>query len=180
MADFCLEETIALLEKFPQTLDALLRGLPQSWLTEGDGQGSWNASEIVAHLVDSERHNWIPRARLILDVGEAHTFEVFERGGHVREAVGKSFGQVLDEFARLRAENLAELRKLDLKPEDFGRRGAHPAFGAVTLGNLLATWVVHDQTHLHQLSRVLAGRYREAVGPWAAYLGVLKCDAHGG
>ena len=98
--------------------------------------------------------------------------------GQVRESQSKSLGQLLDEFARVRSQNLDELRALNLQPSDLERRGRHPALGVVTLGQLISTWVVHDLTHLHQISRVMAHQYREAVGPWRAYLGVLRCDGH--
>jgi len=115
---------------------------------------------------------------MILQSGEAQTFEPFDRWGHVRESQGKSLGQLLEEFGGLRLENLIELRALNLRQEDLERRGRHPALGIVTLSELLATWAAHDLTHLHQISRVMAHQYREAVGPWSAYLGVLRCAGH--
>jgi len=180
MADFNLDQTVALLERFPASLDALLRGLPDVWTANNAGGESWTPVEIVAHLIDSERQNWIPRAKIILEQGEAGVFPVFDRCGHEREAQGKTLDQLLDEFSRIRKETLAALRELHLKPADLEKRGRHPAFGTVTLTELLSTWAVHDMTHLHQLSRTLAYQYREAVGPWSAYLGVLKCSSHGG
>jgi hypothetical protein len=84
----------------------------------------------------------------------------------------------LDDFARLRAANLDELRTWNLQPNDLERRGRHPSLGVVTLSGLLATWAAHDLTHLHQISRVMAYQYRETVGPWSQYLGVLKCSGH--
>ncbi|MGB9435355.1 MAG: DinB family protein, partial [Candidatus Acidiferrum sp.] len=102
----------------------------------------------------------------------------FDRFGHVRESQGKSLGELLDEFARLRSENLRELRALNLTQTDLARRGRHPALGVVTLSELLATWAIHDLTHLHQISRIMAHQYREAVGPWSKYLGVLQCAGH--
>ena len=133
---------------------------------------------VVGHLIHGERTDWMPRARMVLQSGETQTFESFDRWGHVRESEGKSLGQLLDEFARLRAENLGELRAFNLRPEDLERRGRHPDLGAVILSELLATWAAHDLTHLHQISRVMTHQYREAVGPWSAYLGVLQCAGH--
>ena len=115
---------------------------------------------------------------MILQFGETKTFEPFDRHAKERENQGKSLAQLLDDFARLRAENLNQLRALNLQAADFDRRGLHPALGVVTLAQLLATWAVHDLTHLHQISRVMAHQYREAVGPWSAYLGVLHCSGH--
>ena len=111
-------------------------------------------------------------------MAETRPFEPFDRMGFVRDSQGKSLAMLLDEFARLRSENLNELRALDLQPEDLDRRGRHPALGEVTLSQLLATWAAHDLTHLHQISRILAHQYREAVGPWSQYLGVLQCAGH--
>ncbi|HXH48066.1 MAG TPA: DinB family protein [Terriglobia bacterium] len=178
MTDFDLEHTISLLSRTPAILDALLRDLPDVWTRRNEGENTWNAVDIVAHLIQGERTDWMPRAKIVLQSGEARTFEPFDRLGYVKEREGKQLGQLLDEFSRLRKSNLAELRAMNLRPEDLALRGRHPAFGVVTLGQLLATWAAHDMTHLHQLSRVMAHQYREAVGPWAAYLGVLHCAGH--
>ncbi len=173
-----LQDTISLLTRTPAALNALLRDLPETWTLRNEGGNTWSPFDIVGHLAYAERADWIPRARMILEFGESRTFVPFDRLGQVRESQGKSLGQLLDEFARLRWENLGELRALNLRPEDLERRGRHPALGAVTLSQLLATWAGHDLTHLHQLSRVMAHQYRETVGPWSRYLGVLQCDGH--
>jgi DinB superfamily len=173
-----LQHTMSLLARTPAALDALLRDLPETWTFRNEGENTWSAFDIIGHLIHGERTDWMPRARIILQFGETQTFETFNRGGHVRESEGKSLGQLLDEFARLRSENLDELRALNLRQEDLALRGRHPALGAVTLSQLLATWAAHDLTHLHQISRVLAHHYRELVGFWSAYLGVMRCAGH--
>jgi hypothetical protein len=124
--------------------------------------------------------DWMPRARRILADGESVAFGAFDRWGHVRLVEGKSLEQLLDEFAARRAENLKELRGWNLTAADMERRGVHPALGAVTLGHLLSTWAAHDLNHLHQMTRVMARQYRDAVGPFVAFMGVMHCDAHGG
>jgi DinB superfamily len=173
-----LHHTIALLTHTPAALNALLRDLPEAWTLRNEGENTWSAFDIVGHLIHGERTDWMPRARMVLKFDETRAFEPFDREGHVRESEGKSIAQLLDEFARVRSENLGELRALNLQPEDLARRGRHPAFGAVTLSQLLATWAAHDLNHLHQISRVMAHQYRQAVGPWSAYLGVLQCAGH--
>jgi hypothetical protein len=173
-----LEHTIALLERTPAALDALLRNLPDDWTSANEGGNTWNALEVVGHLIHGERTDWLTRANRILESGESKPFDAFDRLGHRKESAGKSLGQLLDEFARVRAKSLQELQALNLQPKDLERRGMHPALGPCTLAQLLATWAVHDLTHLHQISRILAHQYVEAVGPWSAYLGVLHCDGH--
>ena len=173
-----LQNTISLLTRTPATLNALLRDLPETWTLRNEGDNTWSAFDVVGHLIHAERTDWISRARIVLQFGETQTFESFDRWGHVRESQGKSLGQLLDEFARLRSENLGELRALNLRQEDLELRGRHPALGVITLSGLLATWAAHDLTHLHQISRIMAYQYRDAVGPWNKYLGVLQCDGH--
>src|ERR1700679_1170690 len=172
------EDTLSLLARTPAALNALLRELPEIWTSRNEGENTWSAFDIVGHLIHGERTDWMPRAKLVLKFGETKTFESFDRWGHVREIQDKSLGQLLDEFAGLRSENLDELRALNLRQEDLERRGRHPSLGVVTLSELLATWAAHDLTHLHQISRVMAHQYQAAVGPWHAYLGVLKCGGH--
>lgn len=176
---FDLQQTIAILKRTPASLDAFLRDLPDAWTLRNEGGKSWSPFDIVGHLIHGERTDWMARTRIILQHGESRAFDPFDRLGQERESQGKSLRELLDEFARLRAENLDALRKLNLRPSDFERRGRHPALGVVTLSQLLSTWAVHDLTHLHQLSRVMAYQYREVVGPWSAYLGVLHCEGHG-
>jgi hypothetical protein len=178
LTEFKLDETIAVLTRTPAALDALLRGLPESWVLSNEGKDTWSAFDIVGHLIVGERTDWMPRVRVILEDGEARPFDPFDRLAQLKASQNKSLEQLLDDFARLRRENLAALQALDLRHEDMCRRGRHPALGVVTLAELLATWTVHDLTHLHQLSRVMAHRCRDAVGPWSAYLGVLQCSGH--
>jgi hypothetical protein len=173
-----LQHTIALLARTPATLDAFLRDLPDAWTLSNEGEDTWSAFEIVGHLIHGERTDWMPRTRLILQFDDTKPFVPFDRWGHRRESEGKTLGALLDEFARLRDENLSELRGLNLQESDLQRRGRHPALGVVTLSQLLATWAAHDLSHLHQLTRVMAHQYREAVGPWTAYLGVMQCAGH--
>jgi DinB superfamily len=173
-----LKDTVSLLSRTPPALNALLRDLPQTWTHRTEGENTMSAFDVVGHLVYAERADWIPRVKMVLELGETKAFEPFDRKGHLRECQGKSLGQLLDEFSRVRAENLEQLRRWNLGPEDMKKRGRHPAFGAVTLGQLLATWAAHDLTHLHQVSRIMAHQYREAVGPWSEYLGVMKCQGH--
>jgi hypothetical protein len=178
LTEFSLDEAIAVLTRTPATLDALLRGMPDIWVRRNEGTDTWSPFDIVGHLVVGERTDWMPRARIILEKGEARPFDPFDRFAQAKESQGKSLEQLLDEFALLRRENLAALRGMKLHPADLPRRGTHPALGGVTLSELLATWAVHDLTHVHQLSRVMAHQYRDAVGPWSAYLGVLHCTGH--
>jgi hypothetical protein len=159
-------------------VNALLRGLPDIWVRRNEGKDTWSAFDIVGHLIFGERTDWMPRLRIILENGEARPFDPFDRFGQRNESQDKSLEQLLDEFAGLRKQNLAALQALNLQPEDFRRRGRHPELGVVTLSELLATWAVHDLTHVHQLSRVMAHQYGDAVGPWNAYLGVLHCIGH--
>lgn len=188
MTEFRLSDTIAVLTRTPATLEALLRGLPDMWVRGNEGcsqngrsdeaNETWSAFDIVGHLIVGERTDWMPRARIILEHGEERPFDPFDRLAQAHESAGKSLEQLLDEFARLRKQNLVALESLNLQPADLTRRGKHPELGVVTLSQLLATWAVHDLTHLHQLVRVMAHQYRDAVGPWIAYLGVLHCTGH--
>jgi len=178
LTEFSLAETIAVLTRTPATLNALLRGLPDVWVHGNEGKDTWNAFDILGHLICGERTDWMPRVRIVLESGEAQTFDPFDRFAQEKESQGKSLEQLLDDFEALRAKNVAALEALNLRPEDLERRGKHPELGVVTLSELLATWAVHDLTHVHQLSRVMAHQYRDAVGPWKVYLGVLRCSGH--
>ncbi|MFN7924625.1 MAG: DinB family protein [Bryobacteraceae bacterium] len=177
--NFSLPDTILLLSSTPAALDALVRHMPETWTLRNEGNGTWTVSDVIAHLIHGERTDWLPRTRIILQFGEDRTFDPFDRSPQSEENQGKTLAQLLDDFARLRSENLEALRELNLSDRDLSRTGKHPHFGVVTLSQLLATWAVHDLTHLHQISRIMAHQYRQEVGPWSAYLGALACSGHG-
>ena len=174
-----LEVALMQLEKTPALLRAWLEGLPQSVLQTNEGGETWSAQEIVGHFIYGEQTDWIPRTNRILEHGDSRAFDPFDRNGYIDESRTKKLSDLLNEFSELRARNLAAIRELNLTEEKLSRTGKHPALGIVTLGELPASWVVHDMTHIHQLSRVIAGQYREKIGPWGEYMGVLKCNGHG-
>jgi hypothetical protein len=178
MTEHDLQNTIELLSRTPAALNALLRDMPETWTLRNEGDKTWSPFQVVGHLIHGERADWIPRAKMILEYGETKAFVPFDRRGMEREIHSKSLSQLLDEFARVRSQNLDELRGLNLRPQDLQRKGRHPDFGPVTLSQLLATWAAHDLTHLHQISRTMAHQYRESVGPWSVYLGVMSCAGH--
>lgn len=174
------DQTMALLGRTPAVLGTLLRELSAEWTESNEGDGTWSAKQVIAHLIHCERVDWLARAKRILEFGESKAFDPLDRAAHLKTNSDTPLPELLDEFARLRAANLEALRSMRLGPEELVLKGKHPALGSLTLAELLAAWTVHDMTHLHQVSRILAVQYREACGPFSAYLGVLKCDGHSG
>jgi hypothetical protein len=169
---FDVAEGCAILERTPTVLRAWLAGLPEPWVRANEGAETWSAFDIVGHLIDGEETDWIPRAKLILAQGAERRFTPFDRFRHLRDP--RNLDQRLDRFAALRAENVATLRGWSLTPAQLALTGEHPELGAVTLAQLLATWVAHDLDHLMQIARVMGRRYEHAVGPWTAYLRVVR------
>jgi hypothetical protein len=171
---FALDDAIAILARTPAAIDALLRGLPDAWLTANEGPGTWSPFDVVGHLIHGEETDWMPRARLILEHGSTRPFVKFDRFAQFEASAGKALHALLDEFADRRRRNLDDLAALGLSEGDLDRPGLHPEFGPVTLRQLLATWVAHDLDHVMQISRVLARQYADEVGPWHAYLRVIS------
>lgn len=168
-----LSEITAILSRTPATLRALLEDLPAPWLVASEGESTFSPRDIVGHLIHGEKTDWVPRIRLILASGEIQAFVPFDRFGF-RDAIRNTpTSALLGEFESLRASNLAFLQDLSLTTDHLSLKGAHPELGTVTLGQLLATWAVHDLNHIGQAVRVMARRYSTAVGPWKAYLGIL-------
>lgn len=170
---FCLASGTAILQRTPATLRALLHGLGEEWTSATEGPGTWSPFDVVGHLLHGERTDWIPRARIILEQGPSRRFAPYDREAMFHESQGKSLDQLLDEFEALRAANLDTLAGWRLTAAQLDLEGEHPAFGPVTLRQLLATWVAHDLGHLVQVARVMARQYRDAVGPWREYLSVM-------
>jgi len=168
-----LGEIVAVLARTPAGLKALLEGLPDTWVNATEGGETWSPYDVIGHLIHGERTDWIPRARHIL-AGEARPFDPFDRTAQFKESRGKSLGELLATFAELRRENVAALSGMNLKEDDLGRRGLHPELGEVTLGQLLATWVVHDLDHVAQIARTMAKAHADATGPWSVYLSILR------
>lgn len=171
---FTLDEGIAVLARTPGSLDALLRGLPDGWIAAHEGGETWSPFDVVGHLIHGERTDWMARVRRILESGERRAFDAFDRTAQFADSAGLTLDALLDQFASLRRDNLRELASLRLSDADLDRRGRHPAFGVVTLRQLLATWVAHDLDHVVQIARVMARQYTDEVGPWRAYLRVIS------
>lgn len=172
--EFVLGDAIQVLSRTPGILRGLLANLPAEWIAGNEGPQTWSPYDVVGHLIHGEKTDWIPRARQILHGPADVPFEPFDRLAQFREGQGESLGDLLTELENLRRENLRELASFGLSEADLDREGVHPAFGRVTLRQLLATWVCHDLSHLAQVARVMAKRYREAVGPWREYLSILN------
>jgi hypothetical protein len=170
---FDLTTGVPVLERTPRTLRAMLAGLPAEWTDATEGPDSWSPHVVVAHLVHADRTNWMVRARTIRDLGRARALPPFDPAGQLRDATGRPFPDLLDEFERVRADNLASLASWSVGRDELALTGEHPEFGVVTLRQLLATWVAHDLTHVAQIARVMAKQYRDAVGPWRAYLPIM-------
>jgi len=172
--NFNIKEAIEILERTPQTLEHFLFGLSEGWLDCHEGEGTWNTYEVIDHLIEGEKNNWIPRLEFILKVGESKTFLPFNRLSHFDHKSDKTIASKLLEFKNIRAQNITKLQKLNISEAQLELKGVHPDFGTVRLKELLSTWVVHDLTHISQIVRLMANRYRTDVGPWIEYLGVLK------
>jgi hypothetical protein len=171
---FALAEATAILTRTPPTLDAMLRGLPDGWINANEGDTTWSPYEVVGHLIHGEQTDWIPRAKIILEHGDARAFDKFDRFAQADASVGKTLDDLLDEFATLRQENLRALAALNISDADLDKPGRHPELGAVTLGQLLATWTAHDLDHVIQIARVIGRQYSDEVGPWRAYLRIIS------
>lgn len=172
--EYQLEEAKRVLQRTPATLNSLLRDLPDAWIVSNEGPDTWSPFDVVGHLIHGEETDWIPRAKMILADGENSSFVPFDRFAMFEKSKGKSMGELLETFERLRRENLRELEQMNLTPELLSKRGKHPELGIVTLSELLATWVVHDLGHIAQIVRVMSKQYGDAVGPWRAYLPILS------
>lgn len=170
--NFNLNEAIEVLERTPQTLEHFLTGLSDGWLKCNEGEGTWNVSEVIGHLIEGEKNNWIPRLEMILHHGESNPFPPFDREANIKS--DPSIDRKLAEFKAIRAQNITKLKELVLPELHLELTGTHPSFGQVKLRELISTWVVHDLTHIAQIVRVMAERYRADVGPWVQFLGILK------
>jgi hypothetical protein len=171
---FNLSKSIEVLSKTPATLNTMLHGLSDEWLYNNEGENTWSPYDIIGHLVHGEKTDWVVRAKIILSSAANKTFESFDRFAQINDSKGKSIQELLEEFSRLRSQNLQELETLHITESDFIKKGIHPELGEVSLQHLLATWTVHDLGHIAQIARVMAKQYATEVGPWQSYLGILK------
>lgn len=170
---FSLPHAISLLSRTPSALSAMLHGIDNAWARANEGPDTFSPFDVVGHLIDGEETDWIPRALLIRARDDA-PFAPYDRFRHRDRNVGRSLDSLLEEFARLRATNLELLQSWQLSDAELDLRGLHPTLGAVTLQQLLATWVVHDLGHVAQVTRVMAKHYRNDVGPWTRFLPILS------
>jgi DinB superfamily len=172
--DYRFDQALPVLRATPTTLRALLDGLPDEWIHANEGTGTWSPFDVVGHLIHGERTDWMPRVEHLLAHGEAVPFPLFDRDAMFEASRGATLPALLDTFTALRLDSLSRLDQLHLTDADLQRRGRHPEFGVVTLGQHLSTWVAHDLGHIAQIVRAMARQYETAVGPWRAYLSVLR------
>ena len=172
--DVSVTDVFAVLSRTPGAMRALLEGLPETWLRAREGENTFSPRDVIGHLIEGEKTDWVPRIRIILTHGANKAFEPFDRFAFRETSRDKSTKDLLEEFASLRSANLSYVESLSLTKERLSLRGLHPELGPVTLGQLLATWAVHDLNHIGQAVRVMSRQYDAAVGPWKAYLGILK------
>jgi hypothetical protein len=172
-----LNTAVPMLVRMPGVLRALLSGQPDEWTRGSEGPGTWTIREILVHLINGEKTDWIPRIRHILEFGASKPFPPFDRTAGFAEARDVPIDSLLADFTDARRKSVDVLTSMRLTTDDLSREGRHPEFGRVTLGQHLATWVAHDLTHTSQIVRVMASQYRDAVGPWAAYLRVVRPTA---
>jgi uncharacterized damage-inducible protein DinB len=172
--DFSFDAALPLLRRTPAVLRVWLGDLPEVWTSANEGPDTWSPYDIVGHLIHGERTDWIVRTELLLTYGESRPFTPFDRFAQLQDSQARSLAELLATFAELRAQNLRRLEALHLSQADLQRAGRHPELGTVTLGQLLATWVAHDLNHLGQIARVMGRQYTDTVGPWLAYLPLLK------
>ncbi|WP_026695550.1 DinB family protein [Peribacillus kribbensis] len=172
--NFSLSEAAEVLERTPGTLERLLSGLSAGWLESNEGEDTWNAREVVNHLIEAEKTNWLPRLNCILAEGVKKAFPPFDRFSHLRNRDEREMKQILDEFTLIRQQNIQTLLDLERQGLDLEKTGIHPEFGTVKARELLSAWVVHDLTHISQIVRIMAERYRENTGPWVKYLSILR------
>ena len=172
--EYQLDQAKEVLRRTPATLNALLNGLPNDWVLANEGPDTFSPYDVIGHLIEGEENDWIPRARIILEQGESQPFDKFDRFAMYEKSKGKSLSELLARFEELRSESLRQLNEMNLTPELLQKTGTHPALGIVTLSQLLSAWVVHDLGHIRQIVRVMAKQYRDAVGPWTAYLSIVN------
>lgn len=171
---FDLNKSLALLQRTPNVLEALLKDLPEDWTTHNEGGKSWSPYDVVGHLIHGEKTDWIDRTKIILFEGPDKTFTPFDRFAQFKESQGKTLNQLLDEFKKLRLTNLKTLESFNITKDMLDKTARHPSLGKVTLRNLLATWTAHDLNHIYQIIRVMAKHYRPEVGPWSQYLRLVN------
>jgi hypothetical protein len=171
---FSLKKSIEILSQTPATVNSLLGNLSDEWTVSKDDQEEWNPFDVVGHYIHGEETDWIPRAEIILNQGGNRTFEPFDRFAQFEVSKGKTLAELLETFADLRQKSLETLKSWNLTDEQLQLTGIHPELGEVTLEQLLATWVVHDLTHIRQIVAILAKKYSENVGVWKAYLSILQ------
>jgi hypothetical protein len=170
---YSVERSIEVLERTPEALKALLSGLHEDWTQNNEGPDTFSPFDVVGHLIHGEKTDWRPRINRILEHGQEKAFDPYDRFAQYTESKGKTLAQLLDEFDALRSQNMEWFRSLSLNETEFEKKGMHPVLGNVTLRNLLATWVIHDLTHIAQIARVMAKQYKDEMGPWQQFFRII-------
>jgi len=172
--EFSIDKSVEILERTPALLEHLLNGISNEWTLNNEGGETWSVFDVIGHLVHGEQTDWMVRAEQIVSKTAGKNFSTFDRFAQFENSKGKTLEQILGDFTALRMANIEKLRQLNITEDDFNKTGIHPTFGAVTLTQLISTWVVHDLDHIAQIARIMAKQYKEQTGPWVAFLKILQ------
>jgi len=148
------------LERGPDGVAAVIRGHSDDVLARRPDGKNWAPKEVVCHLRDIEE---LLMTRLTLMVatnepklGGFDPEKTPDRWAEERQYLRNDIGEALAAFRRRREESLAFLR--GLAPEQWDRSAIHPTRGRMTIDDFVTLETWHDENHLEQLKRGLAGR----------------------
>lgn len=166
----------SLLSAAPRIVSSLVRAIPDDlWRITG-ASDRWTIQQIIGHLVHVETEGWLPRIRQINDQAEP-VLQRVDAHLHVDRFAALPMEELLTRFSELRQDNLQQMDALHLDSDNLARTGVHPDQGFVQLRHLIATWCMHDLSHLDQIVRNIASAYTERVGPLAAYLRLCRRES---
>jgi hypothetical protein len=167
-------KAVEILGRTPVVLTTLLGDLHEDWIMNNEGPETFSPFDVVGHMLHGEKTDWCSRISMILEHGLDKTFISWDRFAMYEESKGKTMKELLVAFADIRKKNVEWFMDLQLTEEDLDKKGMHPKLGEVTLRQLLSTWVIHDLSHIAQITRVMAKQYRNEMGPWREFFRIME------
>ncbi len=170
---FNLEKSFEILDRTPDSLKAVLSDISPEWVMNNEGPDTFSPFDVVGHLIHGEKTDWRKRVERILEFGGSKPFEPYDRFAMFELSKGRTIAELLEEFSLLRKQNMVWMREQNLHEADLDKKGMHPVLGEVSMRELLASWVIHDLTHIAQITRVMAKQYKDEMGPWRQFFRII-------
>jgi hypothetical protein len=138
----------------PSLIATLVKGVPDTKLSQRPFPENWAVKEIIAHLAEDElATSWRYRQMIEKNGCALASFDQ-DQWARLGNYLSWKLADALDMFRLLRDANLRMLRNLSVG--EWERFGVHAERGRISVRDLARHMAGHDMNHVDQIRSILA------------------------